>query len=202
VRSWTRGAAASGAVSLLGVALQAAAPMASASCYGDECDQNSADYGCIDPNVAPSDVCCEQGYMPDENTWASTPQNALWLPFNASETLRLHIGAWTGSRLPEQGFSSIWIAPAPPQGPNAPFPDADPADAPVDITTLASGSLGEWPLVSPGLVEVENGTCAPMLVRVVIGFPPVDGGVPPEYIGPCQRHANAASQNASRADGG
>jgi hypothetical protein len=175
---------------MLGLALQSAAPLATASCDGHECDPHWVDYGCPESNVAPSEACCDQGCMIDDDTWASTPQNAGWLPFLSYEQLRLHLGAWVKGRgVPEQGFSSILIAPAAP--PDAPFPDADPTDATVDETTVASGNLGEFVKIGSDLVIVENATCSAQLVRVIIGFPKVEGGVTSAMKGPCQKSAKA-----------
>jgi hypothetical protein len=188
VRSFTRGAAASTAVTLLGLGLQSAAPLASASCDGQECDPHWVDYGCVESNVSPSDACCAQGHMQDKDHWETTLQSADWLPFQSNEFLRLHIGAWTGTRQPDQFDSAILIAPAAPEGPDAPFPDVDPTDAPVDNATLATGNLGEFDKLAPGMVVVQHATCSASLVRVIVGFPSIEGGVPEEYIGPCQRH--------------
>jgi hypothetical protein len=190
VGRWRRGAAAGGAVTLLGIALQSVGPLASASCDGHECDPHLADYGCLDANVAPGAACCKEGLMLDPDHWATTLQSADWIPFQSYETLRLHFAAWTGSRVPDIGLSTIDIAPAAPEGPDAPFPPNDPPDAPVDNATVASGNLGEFQYVSAGLVEVLNATCSPGIVRVVVGFPSIDAGeggaIPAEYRGPCR----------------
>jgi hypothetical protein len=167
-------------------------PAASAACDGHECDPHESDWGCAGDDVEPSDECCAQGVMVDSDHWATTLPNADWLNFYSYDTIRLHYSAWTGKRQPDEGLSSIWIAPAAPEGPPAPFPDAYPADAAdggVDNTTLASGNLGEFDKLGPGEAWVENATCSPTIVRVVIGFPHLEGGVPPEYIGPCQKRA-------------
>lgn len=201
MRRFTRGAVASGAVTMFGVALGTVAPVASSACDGHECDKHLADWGCLASTVAPSDACCEQGHMLDENHWESTLQNADWLPFQSYEMLSLHYGAFTGAREPDQALSFIFIAPAPPEGPDAPFPDAPLPEGGFDPTTLASGNDGEWDHMGPRDAVVENATCAATVVRVVIGFPEIEGGVPPGFIGPCQRHETTAP-DASRRSGG
>jgi hypothetical protein len=189
VRRFARGAAASGVVTMLGVALQTAGPLASASCDGQECNPHfGVEYGCALPEAGHSTTCCDQSnaHMLDPNHWETTAQNATWLHFESFETLKLHFGAWTGTRVPDISLSSVYIGVDPAAGPDAPYPDSDTPDAAVDNTTLATGNLAEWPYVGAGLVEVENATCSPATVRVVIGFPEVDGGViAPEYKGPC-----------------
>ena len=189
MRRFARGAAASGAVTLLGLALQSAAPMATASCDGHECDPHWVDYGCPAHGKNPPD-CCDQGVMLDDDHWATTLESADWLPYQSYEYLRLHTGAWTGDRMPDEGLSGIWISGGNSGDPDAPLPLVDPTDAPVGATTMATGNLGEFVKVAPGMVEVLNATCSPQRVRVVVGFPKIEGGVvPPELTGPCRRSA-------------
>ncbi len=204
ITTWKRSALASGAVTVLGLAVQSAAPLASASCDGHECDATSTDWGCTHTPSGPSDACCGEGQMVDPDHWATTRQNAAWLAFGSFETIRLHFGAFTGTRAPDVGLSEIDIGPGPPEGPLAPYPDALPpetssVDAEYDNTTPASGNLGEWTRFGPGRVDVLNATCSPGVVYVVIGFPSIDGSVPPEYTGPCQ--ASSSPRDASHADG-
>ena len=200
MRRFTRGAAASGAVALLGLALQSAGPLASASCDGHECDPHWVDYGCPANGANPPD-CCDQGVMLDDDHWATTLESVDWLPFQSYEHLRLHIGAWTGSRMPDEGLSGIWISPGNSGDPDAPLPLMDPTDAPVGATTLATGNLGEFEKVVPGLVEVLNATCSPQRVRVVIGFPSPEGGVVTQDMkGPC-RHTTS-TMDAAHGGGG
>jgi hypothetical protein len=181
---------AGGAVTAMGLALWSAAPLATAACEDHACDTHTSVRGCASADVDPSDPCCEQGFMLDENNWESTLPNADWLPFNTYETITFDIAAWTGKREPNIGLSKIIIAPAPPEGPAAPYPDVyQETDGPLDVTTLGSGNEAEWGVFGPGQVSVMNATCSPTLVYVVISFPEIEGGVPSEFIGPCQRHA-------------
>jgi hypothetical protein len=135
--------------------------------------------------------------MIDENTWESTPVIADWLDYPAFRTWRLHTACWTGNR----GLVNweVQVAFVPSDGTSNPFPANDPPDAPVSAATTASGNLAEVQVFSSGLVEVENGTCSPLLARILIYFPPPpDGGLTPDMMGSCLK--KPPSNDASRAD--
>ena len=129
---------------MLGVALQSAAPLASASCDGHECDSSVVQRGCFgeSPDYA---TCCDDGWMMDANHWMTTKWNANWVPFGPFETLQMNSSAWVGTRAPVINLSTILIAPAPPEGPDAPYPDVVPSayegvEGGYDLVTLASGN--------------------------------------------------------------
>jgi hypothetical protein len=172
--------------------------LANASCDGQECDTSIRYYGCPSADVSPDDPCCKEGDLIDGgNTWESTPSSADWLDYPGFRTWYLYTAGWTGNRVPT-GYL-VYIAPETP--PN-PYPPNDPPDAPVSLSTLASGNLAELPYFGAGLIEVQNGTCSPFVFRAEIPFSSLpDGGFTPDMIGGCQKKQSDGA-DASSADGG
>jgi hypothetical protein len=113
--------------------------------------------------------------------WQSSPANADWIPLGPSTTISLHLAAWTDAQ-PEPAFTEIEIAPA--EGPRNPDPALNNPDATVSYFTNASGSLGQFAMTAPGLVEVQNAECTAWWTRIVVAFDSPDGGGPLKH-GPC-----------------
>jgi len=199
VRRLAKGAIAGGAFTALGVAFSTAPMLASTSCDGTECDSSDAGWGCTSAAAASADPSCCKGDMPDPYTWESTPvdADAGWLDFPAFRTWSLYTAPWTGTRTPDTYLA--WIAPTPPTNP---YPANNSPEAPVSVSTLASGNLALWPYIGPGLVEVENGTCSPAVVRVVLKFADVDGGLTDDMLGPCWKMTHPNGMDAAPGDGG
>lgn len=202
MRRLAKGAIAGGALTGLGVALSSAPMLASASCDGHECDSSSASYGCTSAAEAMADPSCCKGDMPDPYTWESTPvspngADAGWLDFPAFRTWSLYTAGWTGTRTPD--IPLAWIAP---ESPADPYPVNNSPEAPASVTTLASGNQALWPWIGPGLTQVENGTCSPEVVRVVLHFAEADGGLTDEMLGPCWKMTHPDDAGAASADGG
>jgi hypothetical protein len=204
VARWFRRTVTAGAVAAFCAALPSVSVLATASCDGHECDFNWSDYGndtC--PESDAGIACCAQsGCMLDMNTWVTTPQQpgVDWINFPANGAVRLHLGAWTGKRVPELIGSTIYIATG--QGPADPFPDGDSPDNPASYAAPAPGSSGVFTYLSDGttptLVEVENLTCSPNYARIAIQLEPLpdggavpdggtapDGGTVDDLMGPC-----------------
>jgi hypothetical protein len=167
-------------MAILFATLPSVPALVTTSCEGHECDATSYEYGC----ASSEDAACCAGCMIDENTWATTPEDANWLNFPASGTIRLPLNGWIGNRVLDPSQVEIMIAPAPPQGPTDPLPaDASP-DAPASIEAVATGDLGEYSFVGQDEVDVMNGTCSAAVARITVGFiSQADGGV--VELGPC-----------------
>jgi hypothetical protein len=176
---WSRRATAGGAVSLFLAAMRSMPIAATASCDGHECDPSTTDYGCDSAECCTKARNAGMGMIQGPGGgwyWQSSPtQAADWLAFPAMGTVNLRLAGWTDA-MPDPAFSCILIAPAPPQGAQAPDPKGDSIDAAVSDFTCASGILGQYLDISSGLVQVENATCSPWIARFVIGFDAPDGG--------------------------
>jgi hypothetical protein len=182
-RPWRRRAAAGGAVSLSLAALAAAPLAGTASCDGTECQSTPVVLGCDVSDAAPSAECCSQGQMVNIEGgwyWETVSQNADWIYFPPSNTITIHLGAWTDAN-PEEAVSQIQLAPY--QGPQNPDMPASSADAATSYFSAGTGSLGEWANLNPGIAIAENGTCSPYWARIVIGFDTPHGA--PLQHGPC-----------------
>jgi hypothetical protein len=187
---WLRRTAAGGAVTIFGVALASVPAVATTSCLGTDCQAHTSYYGCPRPGVEPPE-CCNEGHIRPDGRWESSGQEQDWLNFPGSNTIQLNLGAWVGDLTPDQASSILLIAPAPPAGAAAPFPEADPPDAPVSYTAVGANNQAEWVWISgeggPSAVEIYNSTCASTIVRAVIGFDTPTGGVPASKLGVCAK---------------
>jgi hypothetical protein len=180
-------------------ALPSVTVLATASCDGHECDFNSSDYGrdtCLESDAGDAGIavcCAESGCMQDINTWLSTEQRGVdWINFPANGAVRLHLGAWTGNRVPQLLGSTIEIASG--QGPSDPFPGGDMPDNPASYAAPAPGSSGVFSYLSDGttptLVEVQNLTCSPNYALIAIQLEPIpDGGAVDDIMGPCWKQS-------------
>jgi hypothetical protein len=179
---WLRRAGALGAASLFCCALPWTAAVTTTSCETHACDPSTVIVGCKTAPVSSEDACCKQGRMINETQWVSTRQDANWVSFPAAGTIELFLAGWTDAT-PDTILSQVDIAPAPPEGPADPDPDADLPDATASDWAVAAGSLAEFDEAKPGFVEITNGTCTPTIARILITFQTSDGA--PLHHGPC-----------------
>jgi len=179
---WLRRAGALGAASLVCAALPWTAAVTTTSCETHACDPSTVVVGCKSSDVSPSDACCQQGHMINDYQWESTPQDANWVSFPAAGSVYLYLAGWTDAT-PDTGLSVVDVAPAPSEGPADPDPDAEAPDATASYWAAGAGSQAEWSDARSGFVELQNGTCTPLIARIILTFQTQDGA--PLHHGPC-----------------
>jgi hypothetical protein len=144
-------------------------------CQGRECESDGyKDYG-----YAPG-----EGHLVDQNTWETTPNDATWLPFGPYHLWGLHpVGLEGRDILLVQGYYS-----------------ADPnPNTPGSNFTIGSGNgLTFTVLDDSRTIIVDNQTCAPTYVRVVVVADPL----PPSATGADSGATGVIDFDAGNAEAG
>ncbi len=134
------------ALAALWASISAAALLAP-GCYGNNCEGGFETFG----------ADTDQGYMVDENTWASNRWNETWLWFPRQRYYIFDIKA-LGGRTPEKVLPYISASPNPNKDNNN--------------AVIAAGNLGEIYQVGPNRVDVRNDSCSDYYLRLVVEVPP------------------------------
>lgn len=131
------------------------AALVAPGCYGRNCDGSIEVFG-----ASPG-----QGYMVDENTWASNRWDEKWLWFPGQRLYVFEIGA-LGGRTPEKILPYI-----------------SGSDNPMDGVgghhfAPAAGNLAEIFWVGPNHIQVKNESCSDYYLRLVLEAPPLPPEIP------------------------
>lgn len=160
----------------LWIAISAAALLAP-GCYGRNCEGGFETYG---PDAG-------QGFMVDENRWASGPMDGTWLWFPRQRYYIFDVRAF-GGRAPTAIFPYISGTPEPTKNGGNYAP--------------AAGNLAEIFSAGPNRFDIKNDSCSDYYLYVVVDLPPLPPEAPADDAGADAGIADASVEEDAAADAG